>query len=261
MPELPEVETMVRGIRDVMTGRRLLELRACPCDCRPLTLSPSFNEMARRANGQTVTAVRRVAKRVVIDLSSRDSFIIEPRMTGLMLLADPPDREHLRLEWQMSGGGRTRQTTSVWFWDRRGLGVVRLCDPEELERRLGSDSLGKDALLLTESDWHAVCQRTTRPIKVALLDQKLVAGIGNLYASEILHQAGISPLRPASKVSALTSLQAPASRSVPISPPRLTTARSRSLKKFFCSRSLASIFRALRPKPGATRTPRPMGSK
>lgn len=200
MPELPEVETMVRGIRDVMTGRRLLELRACPCDCRPLTLSPSFDEMARRANGQTVTAVRRVAKRVVIDLSSRDSFIIEPRMTGLMLLADPPDREHLRLEWTMSIGGRSRQTASVWFWDRRGLGVVRLCDPDELNRRLGSDSLGKDALLLTDSEWHEVCQRTARPIKVALLDQKLVAGIGNLYASEILHQAGISPLRSASKV-------------------------------------------------------------
>lgn len=55
-------------------------------------------------------------------------------------------------------------------------------------------------LLLTESDWHEVCQRTARPIKVALLDQKLVAGIGNLYASEILHEARISPLRPASKV-------------------------------------------------------------
>lgn len=200
MPELPEVETMVRGIRDVMTGRRLLDLRACPCECRPLTLSPSFNTMARRANGQTVTAVRRVAKRVVIDLSSGDSFVIEPRMTGLMLIADPPDREHLRLEWRMSVGGRSRQTESVWFWDRRGLGVVRLCDPAELDRRLGSDSLGKDALLMSESDWHEVCQRTARPIKVALLDQKLVAGIGNLYASEILHEAGISPLRPASKV-------------------------------------------------------------
>lgn len=200
MPELPEVETMVRGIRDVMSGRQLRELRACPCECRPLTLSPSFGEMARRANGQTVTAVRRVAKRVVIDLSSRDSFVIEPRMTGLMLLADPPDREHLRLEWCMAGGSRTRKTTSVWFWDRRGLGVVRLCDSNELARRLGSDSLGKDALQMTELDWREVCQQTARPIKVALLDQKLVAGIGNLYASEILHRAGISPLRPASKV-------------------------------------------------------------
>ena len=200
MPELPEVETMVRGIRDAMTGRTLRELRRCPCECRPLTLSPAFDEMALRANGQTVTAVRRVAKRVVIDLSNCDSFVIEPRMTGLMLIADPPDREHLRFEWQMASGGRSRQTTSVWFWDRRGLGVVRLCDPDELARRLGGDALGKDALLLTESDWHEACQRTARPIKVALLDQKLVAGIGNLYASEILHEARISPLRPASKV-------------------------------------------------------------
>ncbi len=196
MPELPEVETMVRGIRDVMSGRKLRELRACSCACRPLTMFPKFDEMARRVKGQTVTAVRRVAKRVVIDLSSRESFVIEPRMTGLMLIADPPDREHLRLEWRLSGG----EAASVWFWDRRGLGVVRLCDAFELESRLGSDSLGKDALLLTADDWRVACQQTTRPIKVAMLDQKLVAGIGNLYASEILHAAGISPTRPARKV-------------------------------------------------------------
>src|SRR5712691_3179659 len=194
MPELPEVETMVRGIRDVMIGRCLRELRECPCACRPLTLLPSFTEIARRVKGREVTAVRRVAKRVVLDLSSRDSFVIEPRMTGLMLIADPPDREHLRLEWRMVGHG---SPASVWFWDRRGLGVVRLCDADELAQRLGSDSLGQDALLLTESDWRSVCQRTARPIKVALLDQKLVAGIGNLYASEILHEARLSPLRSA----------------------------------------------------------------
>ncbi|MFM9960388.1 MAG: bifunctional DNA-formamidopyrimidine glycosylase/DNA-(apurinic or apyrimidinic site) lyase [Planctomycetaceae bacterium] len=199
MPELPEVETMVRGIRDVITGRSILELRACPCECRPLMLSPEFDQMARRAQGQTVTAVRRVAKRVVIDLSSRESFIIEPRMTGLMLVADPPDREHLRLEWRVSGD-EPWQARSIWFWDRRGLGVVRLCDAAELDRRLGRESLGQDALLLTPADWREVCQRTARPIKVALLDQKLVAGIGNLYASEILHVAHISPLRPATKL-------------------------------------------------------------
>ena len=193
MPELPEVETMVRGIRATMEGRRIRELCECPCLCRPLTLSPSFAEMAQRARGREVMAVRRVAKRVVLDLSSGDSFVIEPRMTGLMLLTDPPDREHLRLEWRMSVATKP---ASVWFWDRRGLGVVRLCDAEELARRLGGDSLGKDALLMTETDWRDVCQRTARPIKVALLDQKLVAGIGNLYASEILHESRISPLRP-----------------------------------------------------------------
>ena len=197
MPELPEVETMVRGIRETMVGRHIRELRQCPCSCRPLTLSPAFDEMAQRCRGREVIAVRRIAKRVVIDLKSGDSFVIEPRMTGLMLLTDPPDREHLRLEWRMTGGG---PSASVWFWDRRGLGVVRLCDAEELTRRLGDDALGKDALLMTELDWREVCQRTARPIKVALLDQKLVAGIGNLYASEILHESRISPLRPTNKL-------------------------------------------------------------
>ena len=181
----------------MMVGRRIRELRKCPCSCRPLTLSPSFVEMAQRCRGREIMAVRRIAKRVVIDLKDDDSFVIEPRMTGLMLLADPPDREHLRLEWRMSGNG---PSASVWFWDRRGLGVVRLCDAAELARRLGSDSLGKDALLMTELDWREACQRTARQIKVALLDQKLVAGIGNLYASEILHESRISPLRPTNKL-------------------------------------------------------------
>lgn len=197
MPELPEVETMVRGIRDTLIGRTIRELRQCPCKCRPLTLSPRFVEMSRRAKGTEVTAVRRVAKRVVIDLSSGEAFVIEPRMTGLMLLGDPPDAEHLRLEWRMAVG---RKTESVWFWDRRGLGVVRLCDPEELAKRLGCDSLGQDALTVTASDWKEICSRTARPIKVAMLDQKLVAGIGNLYASEILHLARIKPTRPANKL-------------------------------------------------------------
>jgi formamidopyrimidine-DNA glycosylase len=197
MPELPEVETMVRGVRDTLVGRMIRELRQCPCECRPLTLAPRFAEMSRRAKGMVVTAVRRVAKRVVIDLSSGDSFVIEPRMTGLMLLTDPPDVEHLRLEWRMAVG---RKSESVWFWELRGLGVVRLCDPEELARRLGRDSLGEDALNLTATNWKEICSRTARPIKVAMLDQKLVAGIGNLYASEILHLARIAPTRPADKL-------------------------------------------------------------
>jgi formamidopyrimidine-DNA glycosylase len=204
MPELPEVETMVRGIRSAMLGHRIQELRQCPCSCRPLTMTPNLDEMIARATGQVVTDVRRVAKRVVIDLSSQDAFVIEPRMTGLMLLADPPDVEHLRLEWRLENSQQQRglrSSKSVWFWDRRGLGVVRLCDPAELAIRLGSDKLGEDALRMTESAWRDVCARTDRPIKVALLDQKLVAGIGNLYASEILHQARISPLRPASQLS------------------------------------------------------------
>lgn len=197
MPELPEVETMVRGIRDTMVGRMLRELRQCPCRCRPLALAPRFSEMAKRVSGTRVNAVRRIAKRIVIDLSCGESFVIEPRMTGLMLLTDPPDVEHLRLEWRMAAG---RKTESVWFWDRRGLGVVRLCNADELSQRLGREALGPDALSVKPSEWKEICSRTSRAIKVAMLDQKLVAGIGNLYASEILHLARIKPTRPADRV-------------------------------------------------------------
>jgi formamidopyrimidine-DNA glycosylase len=196
MPELPEVETMVRGIRAAVEGRRIAGFRRCPCRCRTIALRPTLRLIQCRCEGQTVVAVRRRAKRIVLELSSGDAFVVEPRMTGLVLLADPPDREHLRFEWRLEG--KLRQ--SLWFWDRRGLGTVRLLSQVQLAEALGASHLGPDALEMTGELWRALCRRTTRPIKVALLDQKLVAGIGNLYASEILHLAGIHPARRAHRL-------------------------------------------------------------
>jgi len=152
--------------------------------------------MKRLCEGQTIVAVRRRAKRVVLELSTGSAFVIEPRMTGLVLLACPPDPEHLRFEWRLEGKG----PRSLWFWDRRGLGTVRLLSPAQLAEALGPNFLGPDALEMTADHWHALCRQTSRPIKVALLDQKLVAGIGNLYASEILHLAQIHPGRRADRL-------------------------------------------------------------
>lgn len=137
--------------------------------------------------------VWRRAKRIILELGSGDSFLIEPRMTGLMLIADPPTRDHLRLEWQFGG------QHSLWFWDRRGLGTIQLVTPTE--REVIFNRLGPDALEISLPEWTDRICRTQRPIKVALLDQKLVAGIGNLYASEILHRARIHPECPAAALS------------------------------------------------------------
>ena len=197
VPELPEVETMVSGIRPFVEGRRIKAVRRCPTHCRPINIAPTFARLAKRIEGQTVTAARRLGKRVVLDLTNGSSLVVEPRMTGLMLLADPPDVEHLRLEWAFEG---RREYNSIWFWDRRGLGTVRLFGPGELERDLGPSKLGPDALDITETLWRERLGATSRAVKVALLDQKLVAGIGNLYASEILHVAGIDPTRPANRL-------------------------------------------------------------
>ena len=118
--------------------------------------------------------------------------VIEPRMTGLVLLADPPDRSHLRLEWQLTNA----PVRQIWFWDRRGLGTVRLLNDRQLEEQLGPAQLGPDALEISVEILRDRLKSSRRAIKVALLDQKAIAGVGNLYASEILHVAGIHPAMP-----------------------------------------------------------------
>ncbi|MFZ5832711.1 MAG: Fpg/Nei family DNA glycosylase, partial [Planctomycetota bacterium] len=83
--------------------------------------------------------------------------------------------------------------TTLLFWDQRGLGVARLVATEQLATDLGPTRLGPDALLITLAELRGRLASCRRPIKVALLDQKLLAGVGNLYASEILHRARIHP--------------------------------------------------------------------
>lgn len=200
MPELPEVETMVRGIARHVTGRRLLEVRRYPCRFRPIEITPSSRQIRRRVEGTAVSGVRRIGKRVILDLDSDDSFVIEPRMTGLMLVTDPPDRGHLRYHWRFVPDRSADLVDDLYFWDRRGLGTIRLLTAEELSERLGPPRLGPDALALAAADWRRLCGRTGRAIKVAMLDQSLVAGIGNLYASEILFRARIDPACPADRI-------------------------------------------------------------
>ena len=201
MPELPEVETMVRGIRPFVEGRRIRELVECPCPCRPLTYRPGLEEIVQRVRGQLITAVKRRAKRGILELESGEAIVVEPRMTGLLLLTDAPDPGHLRLEWKLSG---RQQYNSLWFWDRRGLGTVTLYEPAAYQALITTGTLGRDALEMEAAHWVEVCRQSKRAIKVLLLDQKAVAGIGNLYASEILHRSRIHPEAPAN---VLTKLQ------------------------------------------------------
>jgi formamidopyrimidine-DNA glycosylase len=188
MPELPEVETMRRGIFGVV-GAKLTATERLPCALKPILVQPGPAAFRRRAVGRRVTAVDRIGKRVVLRLDSGDAIVLEPRMTGLVLVADPPDREHLRFRLRFSGGSLRH----VWFWDRRGLGSVRLLTSRQLQQHLGAERVGPDALAITADELRARLQSSRRAIKVALLDQHALTGVGNLYASEILHLAGLHP--------------------------------------------------------------------
>src|SRR5262245_52660445 len=112
MPELPEVETMRRGILKA-EGSRILFAGRERCPKRPILVQPSPALLSKRVVGQRIQTISRVGKRVVLHLERGDALVFEPRMTGLVLVADPPTREHLRFRLDLSGG----PLKSIWYWD------------------------------------------------------------------------------------------------------------------------------------------------
>lgn len=196
MPELPEVETMRRGVLGVVGGR-IVAAERLACGLKPILVRPRLDVFRRRVIGRRVVAVDRLGKRVVLRLDSGDAIVLEPRMTGLILVAVPPDEAHLRFRLRFVGG-RHRE---ILYWDVRGLGSVRLLTAGQLQQELGTARLGPDALLVAPEAFRARLHTSRRAIKVALLDQRAVAGVGNLYASEMLHVARIDPRRRCARVS------------------------------------------------------------
>ena len=193
MPELPEVETMRRGISGI-AGRRIAGVTFPRSRVRPISIDPRPFALARRLAGRTIAAVHRRGKRIVIEIAAglgdvRRWLAFEPRMTGLMLLVDPPTTEHVRMVVDFVDHGASR----LAFWDRRGLGTIRLFDDAALEQACGPHKHGPDGLVVTGEDLAAVLGDSRRAVKVALLDQRAVAGIGNIYAAEILFRCGIDP--------------------------------------------------------------------
>lgn len=210
MPELPEVESMRRGIASV-TGRRIetvwmprgYSATGPRRKLRPLTCRPSAARIIQGLVGRKVASVRRLGKRILIDLTDEravidSSLVIEPRMTGLLLMGSPPTPTHVRLRISFDGD----QQLEILFWDRRGLGTLSLVDPDGLEATCGAVRLGPDALSISAPHLQATLSGSRRPIKVALLDQRVVAGLGNIYACECLFKAGIDPKSPCRRLAA-----------------------------------------------------------
>ncbi len=188
MPELPEVETMRRGVLSII-GSRIVGLSIPRTRYRPIEMSPDLSAMKRKANGCKVEAIRRLGKRVLVDLDSRESLVFQPKMTGLLLRGTPPTTEHVRLRVALDDPS----TPEILYWDCRGLGSIHLWNEEQVEENLGSNVLGPDALDISVAELYEKLRNCSKAIKPTLLEQNRLAGIGNLYASEILHRSRIDP--------------------------------------------------------------------
>jgi formamidopyrimidine-DNA glycosylase len=204
MPELPEVETVRRGLAPVMEGQqiRLAEVN------RPDLRWPFPDRMADRLTGARVERLRRRSKYILADLDTGETLLVHLGMSGRMLITGAmlgdfyhdhlAPAKHDHVVFHMGQGAR------ITFNDARRFGAMDLmqtvtADDHWLMRDLGPEPFAND---FNEDYLVARLKGRSVPIKSALLDQRTVAGLGNIYVCEVLHRAGIHPARKAGNIAA-----------------------------------------------------------
>jgi formamidopyrimidine-DNA glycosylase len=206
MPELPEVETIVRDLRPQLVGRRIesLQLTRDPAIRARLVRHPSPALFVRRLRGRTITSVQRRGKYIVMPLDSRvpnhngarapDRVIVHLGMTGHLRVWEPEETavKHTHFRALLDSGVELR------YDDPRQFGRLVVGSLDELiaarafPARLGPEPIHGD---LTEAEFETLVKARRRPLKSALLDQSFLAGVGNIYADEACFRAGIRPSR------------------------------------------------------------------
>jgi formamidopyrimidine-DNA glycosylase len=197
MPELPEVETVRRGLLPVMEGQVILNAQVNRPDLR----WPFPVNMAARLTGAKVTALRRRSKYLLIDLSSDETLLVHLGMSGRMLISGqmlgefvqnhPTAEKHDHVVFDMANGAR------ITFNDARRFGAMDLfvttkAQEHPLLANLGPEPFGNG---FHQPYLRAKLAGRSTPIKTALLDQHVIAGLGNIYVCETLFRAGIAPTR------------------------------------------------------------------
>lgn len=197
MPELPEVETVRRGLEGVLVGKRITRLDQRRADLR----MPLPENFAARVEGRRVVALERRAKYMLARLDDDQVWLIHLGMSGRMAILpkghnNPPPGPHDHVSFE------TEEGVMVRFNDARRFGLMTLCAASDFASHPLIKGLGPEPLdgAFTGQRLARALQGKRTPIKSAILDQRVVAGIGNIYACESLYYAGVSPRRSAHTV-------------------------------------------------------------
>ena len=193
MPELPEVETIARDIRPHLKGRTIASARVFKADILKNSTRPRFE---KGVSGRRITAVGRRAKNIVIELDDQRRIVIQPGMTGAMLVEKPDPRRTTHDPYDVIRFSLSSGKTAV-YRDVRRLGRVYLFTPKQWAAH--DAAIGPEPLdpAFTAEAFHAILARSRLAIKKAIMDQRMLAGVGNIYANEALWVAGIDPSREA----------------------------------------------------------------
>jgi formamidopyrimidine-DNA glycosylase len=203
VPELPEVETVVRDLRPHLTGRRLAVARVGDKALR----RPWQPEWEQALRGRVVEQVRRRGKWIVLDLDGASHLVFHLGMTGQLTIADKtePMRDHTHRIFDLALPQRGRSTRQLRFRDIRRFGSVTFFPTTAaLERFFAASSLGPEPFDLASPSgaryWQQRVRQSERCLKAILLDQTVVAGVGNIYADEALFEAKLHPGRRGSSL-------------------------------------------------------------
>lgn len=203
MPELPEVETIARRLREVVIGKEFASVEIL----HPKAFRGEYQQLV----GQTIDKIERRSKLLSFQLSGGDHLVTHLKMTGQLMYVTDHQRVgggHPTLDWvQELPSNHTRieyrftDDSQLFFNDQRLLGWMWLMTPEQLQ--VEYDKLGPDITdaVVTPKYLFEQLQRRSIPIKVAIMTNQIVAGIGNIYACDALNVARISPFRPAKSLS------------------------------------------------------------
>ncbi len=197
MPELPETETIARDLNAALAGGTIASVRVTKPDVLREVGRIAF---VRRLTGATILRSWRRAKLVVTDLSTRDRLVVQPRFTGALIVeektTDPSLLAYSTLRLLLDDG------RILHYCDVRRLGTVALMGERRFDEYSGA--LGTEPLdqTFTSAQLSGVLRASSQPVKKVLMDQRKIAGIGNIYANEALWRAGIDPSRAAKSIDA-----------------------------------------------------------
>ena len=197
MPELPETETIARDLDSEVRGRKINKISVKK---RDVLREVSARTLAQRLRGATIVRSWRRAKLVVLDLDTGDRIVVQPRFTGALLIDDgnlqPSDLSYSTLKLDLDDG------RALHYADVRRLGTFALMSSQRFEEYSGKLGIEPLDRAFTAAHLSAVLRATSQPVKKVLMEQRKIAGIGNIYANEALWRARIDPSRPAASVTA-----------------------------------------------------------
>lgn len=192
MPELPEVETIVRGLRPAIVGKTIDTVRV---SLQKMAVAPHGVQFTRAVAGERIEEVGRRGKYAIFRLSSGRSLVTSLRMTGRLVVLDPGEEPYPYTHVELHFSDKSR----LAFADVRQFGRMRLVERgEPWDAGLGVEPLSGS---FTPERFIGMLSGRTTPVKAFLLDQRRIAGVGNIYACEALWQAGIRPGTPAKRLS------------------------------------------------------------